>query len=119
MEEGSSTTERAKRRLKRVTEMNESAGYVEIRNTEANIKATWKNLSSKVKGLLGKKKTNDSKQRWPSLPDREVSSDTEPDADLVPCYTVQGVSGPGLEVEWVRPVMQCSDSEKATQELPT
>ena len=52
MEEGSSTTERAKRRLKRVNEMNESAGYVEIRNTEANIKATWKSLSSKVKGLL-------------------------------------------------------------------
>mgnify|MGYP000895614734 FL=1 len=79
MEEGSSTTERAKRRLKRVNEMNESAGYVEIRNTEANIKATWKNLSSKVKGLLGKKKINDSKQRWPSLPDREISSDTEPE----------------------------------------
>ena len=119
MEEGSSTTEHAKRRLKRVTEINENAGYVEIRNTEANIRATWKNLSSKVKGLLGKRKISESKQRWPSLPDREISSDTEPDADLVPRYTVQGVSGPGLEVEWARPVMQCSDSEKATQELPT
>ena len=70
MEEGSNATEYAKRRFKRVTEMNESAGYVEIRNTEANIKATWKNLSSKVKGILGKRKINESKQRWPSLPGR-------------------------------------------------
>ena len=90
MEEGSSTTEHAKRRLKRVTEMNESADYVEIKNTEANIRATWRNLSSKVRGLLGKRKTKDSKQRWPPLLDREVSSDSEPDADLVPRYTVQG-----------------------------
>ena len=118
MEEGSNTTERAKQRAKRVDEMNKNAGYVEVRNTEANIKATWKSLSSRVKGLLGKKKISESKQRWPSLPDREISSDTEPDADLIPRYTVQGASGPGLEVEWVRPVMQCSDSEKATQELP-
>ena len=43
-----------------------------------------KNLSSKVKGFLGKKKLKDSKQRWPPLLDRDVSSDTEPDADIIP-----------------------------------
>ena len=70
MEEGSSTTERMNRRLERVTELNDNADYVAIKNTEANIKATWKNLSSKVRGLLGRKKLKDSKQRWPPLLDR-------------------------------------------------
>ena len=119
MEEGSSTTEHANRRLKRVTEMNDNADFVAIKKTEANIRATWRNLSSKVRGLLDKRKTKESKQRWPPLLDREVSSDTEPDADVVPRYTVQKGTGPGIEVEWVRPVLQCSESEKATQELPT
>ena len=67
MEEGSSTTEHMNRRLERVTEINDNANFVAIKNTEANIKATWKNLSSKVRGLLGSKKTKDSKQRWPLL----------------------------------------------------
>ena len=99
--------------------MNDNADFVAIKNTEANIRATWRNLSSKVRGLLGKRKTKDSKQRWPPLLDREVSSDTEPDADVVPRYTVRKGTGPGIEVEWLRPVLQCSESEKATQELPT
>ena len=53
MKEGSSTTEHMNRRLERVTELNDNADYVAIKNTEANIKATWKNLSSKVRGLIG------------------------------------------------------------------
>ena len=120
MEEGSSGSEEyTHQRPAQVTKLNDEAGYVTIKNTEANIKATWKNLSSKVRGLLGKKRLKDSKQRWPPLLDREVSSDTEPDADVVPRYTVRMGTGPGIEVEWVRPVLQCSESEKATQELPT
>ena len=70
-----------------------------IKNTEANIKATWKNLSSKVRGLLGWRKLKDSKERWPPLLDREVSSDTEPDADVVPRYKVRKGTGPEIEVE--------------------
>ena len=119
MEEGSSTTERMNRRLEHVTELNDNADYVAIKNTEANIKATWKNLSSKVRGLLGRKKLKDSRQRWPPLLDREVSSDTEPDADVVPRYTIRKGTGPEIEVEWAIPVLQCSESEDANYELPT
>ena len=91
--------------------MNEKAGYVVIETTDAVIKATWKNLSTRVKGLLGRKKVADSKQRWPPLLDpqsgepREVSSDTEPDADFIPRYYVQEEAGPLIEVEWVRPIL--------------
>ena len=120
MEEGSSgSKEYTYRRPEQVTKLNDEAGYVTIKNTEANIKAIWKNLSSKVRGLLGKKRLKDSKQSWPSLLDREVSSDTEPDADVVPRYAVRKGTGPEIEVEWAIPVLQCSESEEATRELPT
>ena len=100
MEEGSSGSEEYRyRRPEQVTKLNDEAGYVTIKNTEISIKATWRNLSSKVRVLLGRKKLKDSKQRWPPLLDREVSSDTEPDADVAPRYTIRKGTGPEIEVE--------------------
>ena len=51
--------------------------------------------------------------------DREVSSDTEPDAEVVQRYAVRKGIGPEIEVEWAIPVLQCSESEETTRELPT
>ena len=64
IEEGSSrSVDYQYRRPEQVAKINEEASYVTIKTTDVFIKATWKNLSSKVKGFLGKKKLKDSKQR--------------------------------------------------------
>ena len=119
MEEGNSeSTNYQYRRPEQVAKIKEESGYVTIKTTDTVKKATWKNLSTKVKGLLGKKKVKDSKQRWPPLLDRDVSSDTEPDADIIPRYTVRKGTGSEVEVEWAIPVLRCSESEEATRELP-
>ena len=77
------------KRPEEVRRMNEEAYYARVKDTDASIKATWRNLSTKVKGLLKRENVSDSKRRWPPLLDREVSSDTEPDVDVVPRYFIQ------------------------------